>query len=588
VPTLVLLDNVEHVVACAPQLRSLLEQCPGLTILATSRVLLRVRGEHEFGVGPLPVPADATAGFESVASSAAVQLFVARAQEINAGFALHAGNAPDVAEVCRRLDGLPLAIELAAARTRLLSPAALLARLSSRLDVLSDGAADLPERQRTLRATIEWSLNLLDHQQQERFAQLAVFVGGWDVDAAAAVWQVDDGEALDHLSVLLDSSLITAVPGGTDVRFRMLQTLQTFAGERLEQSGAAAEAQARHAHWIVAQSRGANRGLQGPDGTAWVQRYDENFENLRAAMEWLLANDEIAAVAQVGWELFVYWWQQARVREASVWLKAALGRADVLDPLTRARLLWSVGGMAGQMGELDLARRHLAEARQLLIELGDDEGLGACLLLLSPDVARRGDLDEADALATQAAELLGAHRNELGYAVALEVRGAIAMVHGRLDDSRRFHQAAREAALRLGNRPLIAQTSNQMGFVELWAGDMAAGKTLLDEGLRGYLAVNNAEGIALSLEGYATIALAQGDHRRSGLALAHAALLRERIGLPVWGVLEAAFEATHAEIRQALGDDEYAAVMREGRAMTRQEAIAAAVGAASVNAGPPA
>ena len=579
-PVLLLLDNLEHLVACGPYLRRLLEQSPSLTILATSRVLLRVRGEYEFAVGPLPVP-EPTADVSVVAQSPAVQLFVARAQEVNSRFRLDATNAADIAEICRRLDGLPLALELAAARTRLLTPASLLQRLGSRLDVLTDGAADLPERQRTLRATIEWSLNLLDAEQQRRFAQLAVFVGGWDIDAAAAVWEVDDSTALDHLSVLLDSSLVTAVPGESDVRFRMLQTLGAYAAERLAELPDAEDVSGRHAAWMVGQCRDANLKLQGRDHRQFTRRLLEEFENLRAAVEWLLAAGRIADVALIGWELLAFWWQQGLVREASAWMQQALRQGEDLDldPRVAARLQFVVGALAGQMGDVPVAHDMLGQARQRLAELGDEEALGACLLLLSTAMARGGGLQEADATAAQAAGLLRAHGMEVGYIVALETRGTVAMVEGRLDDARRFHLAAQDAATQLGNDTLVAQTYNQLGFVELWSGDVAAARELLDKGLEGYLATSNSEGLALTLEGYATIALAEGEHRRAGLALAHAELLRERVGLPVWPPLEEAYEAALTSVRDALGEEQYAAVREEGRRMTRQAAIAAATGA---------
>ena len=576
-PVLVLLDNLEHLVGCGPHLRRLLEHSPSLTILATSRVLLRVRGEHEFPVGPLAVPSTA-AEPSVVAQSPAVQLFVARAQEVNSRFTLDGANAADVAEICRRLDGLPLAIELAAARTRLLTPRALLQRLGSRLDVLSDGATDLPERQRTLRATIAWSLNLLDPEQQRRFAQLAVFVGGWDVDAAAAVWEVDDGTALDHLSVLLDSSLVTAVPGESDVRFRMLQTLRAHAAEQLAELPDADAVAARHAEWIVSLCTGANLKLQGREHREWTRRFLEEFENLRAAVQWLLAADRITDVALIGWELLAFWWQQGRVREASAWLQEALRRDADIEPRVAARLQFAVGALAGQMGDLTRARDLLGHAHQRFTELGDDEALGACLLLLSTALARGGGLQEADEKAAQAAALLRAHGMELGYVVALEIRGTVAMVEGRLEESRGFHLAAQDAAKSLGNDTLIAQTYNQLGFVELWSGDITAARDLLARGLEGYLATSNSEGLALTLEGYATIALTEGEHRRAGLALAHAALLRERVGLPVWPPLEEAYQAALAAVRDALGEAEYAAVFQEGRRMTRQAAIAAATG----------
>lgn len=398
------------------------------------------------------------------------------------------------------------------------------------------------------------------------------------MDAATEVWDVDDATALDTLSVLLDGSLVSAVPGDTDVRFWMLQTLRSYAGERLAAHSDAEETRRRHAHCYAARSKGANRGLQSADHAAWTRRLAEDFPNLRAAMGWLLANGEYATVAAVGWELFIFWWLHAHVREAAAWMREALDQGEGLD-LVEARLYWTVGALASQMGEFDVADTALEQARTRLAQLGDVRALGATLLLLAPAAARRGDLDEAGALSTEAAKLLREHDSEFGYGIGLSILGTIALVAGRLDEALDYHGQALEVGEELGSETLVAQSQNELGFVELQAGNLELARELMEQGARGHLGAGGTEGIALTLEGFAALALTQGEHRRAAMALAHAAMLRERIALPPWALLTPFFEAAHQTIRDALGEEEYIAALAEGRAMSRREAIECAMDA---------
>jgi predicted ATPase len=289
---LLVLDNLEQVVQAAPDLGELLARCPGVAMLATSRTVLGLRAEREYPVPPLPPPADpGTASVAEVAASPAVALFVDRARAVRPGFALTEGNAVAVAEICRRLEGVPLAIELAGARTRLLDPAALLARLAASLDALGTGAVDLPERQRTLRATVEWSVGLLEDEERALLEVTAVFTDGWTIPAAAQVAALDADRALELCEALARHSLVVIDSTGLGPRSRMLVTVRAFVAERLAARPDAAEVGRRHAGFYRALAEQADRPLRGPGRSEWTERLQAEAGNLAAAVRWYLAHD---------------------------------------------------------------------------------------------------------------------------------------------------------------------------------------------------------------------------------------------------------------------------------------------------------
>ena len=289
-PTLLVLDNLEQVVGVAPELDQLLARCPGLEILATSRTVLRLRAEREYPVGPLTVPAfSERPPLEQLASLPAVQLFVDRAQAVRYDFALTDDNALAVAEICRRLDGLPLAIELAAARARLLEPEALLARLGSRLDALGTGPVDLPERQRTLRATVEWSVGLLDDAEQHMLATLSIFVDGWTVEAAAHVSGLTEDRTLDLLDALAGHSLVSVDATDAGPRFRMLAAIRELAAERLAAGADQADVERRHAEYFGALVENADWPAERQ--AEWAERLRTEEGNLGVAIRWFFTHD---------------------------------------------------------------------------------------------------------------------------------------------------------------------------------------------------------------------------------------------------------------------------------------------------------
>ena len=352
---LLILDNLEQVIDAARDLDELLARCPGVVILATSRTVLGLRAEREYPVPPLPLPAALPASPTAVVSqeltaSPAVALFVDRARAVRPDFALTEGNAAAVVAICRRLDGLPLAIELAAARTRLLDPGALLDRLSRSLDALGTGAVDLPERQRTLRATVEWSVGLLDDAERSLLETMAVFAGGWTVEAAAEVAGLAEDRALDLTEALARHSLVQPDRTERGPRLRMLETIREFVAERLAARPDAAEVARRHADYYRALAEQADRPLRGAGQREWVERLQAEAGNLAAAVRWYLAHDP-GPLPHLFRVLWLFWELRDNLGEVRAWVEQLLPTADTLDPQARAELLWTAAVTAVEVGD---------------------------------------------------------------------------------------------------------------------------------------------------------------------------------------------------------------------------------------------
>jgi predicted ATPase len=348
---LLILDNLEQVIETAQDLGELLGRCPELVILATSRTVLGLRAEREYPVPPLRLPhRSAGVPIGQLTSSPAVALFADRARAVSPGFAVTRENAEAVVEICRRLEGSPLAIELAAARTRLLDPDALLARLATSLDVLGHGAADLPERQRTLRATVEWSVGLLDDAERSLLETVAVFVDGWTIEAASAVADLDEDRALDVTEALARHSLVQVDGTRRGPRSRMLETIREFVAERLAARPDAAEIGRRHAQYFRTLTEQADRPLRGLGQNEWLDRMQAESGNLAAAVHWFLAQDP-TPLPHVFRTLWPLWSLRDHLPEALPWVKQLLPAADSLDPQARAELIWTAATTAGDMGD---------------------------------------------------------------------------------------------------------------------------------------------------------------------------------------------------------------------------------------------
>jgi predicted ATPase len=433
---LLILDNLEQVIGAAPDLGDLLARGPQLTMLATSRTVLGLRGEREYPVPPLPLPADpATVPLEELESWPAVALFVDRARAVRPGFALTEGNAAAVAEICRRLEGLPLAIELAAARSRLLDPAALLDRLAASLDALGAGAVDLPERQRTLRATVEWSVGLLDDSERSLLEAAAVFTDGWTVQAASAVAAVDEDRALELSEALARHSLVYVDSTELGPRSRMLETVRAFVAERLAGRPDAAEIGRRHAGYYRALAERADRPLRGVGQGEWLERLDAETGNLAAAVRWYLAHDP-GPLPHLFRVLYLFWLQRDLRGQARSWVEQFRPAAP-LDLQARAELAWAAAMISLEAGDdtaAAVARQRLAP---LLPGIQDPFLHATCQLAMAVTLPDSGDFDGALREATVALAELRGQDEPVFTAIAAFTVGWLETVLGRYDDALR-------------------------------------------------------------------------------------------------------------------------------------------------------
>jgi predicted ATPase len=530
-PTLLVLDNLEQVVGVAPDLDQLLAKCAGLAILVTSRTTLRLRAEREYRVAALTVPAFAVnPGMEQVAALPAVRLFVDRAQAVRYDFALTEANARAVAEICRRLDGLPLAIELAAARSRLLDPGALLARLGTRLDSLGTGPVDLPERQRTLHATVEWSVDLLADAAQQMLATLSVFVDGWTIEAAMHVADLPEDQTLDLLDALARNSLVAINLTDAGPRFRMLAAVQEFAAERLATGTDRFDVERRHAEYFGALVENADWPAERHG--EWAARLRTEEENLRVAIRWFLAHG-IAPLPHIFRILWLFWQMSGRMPEGRAWIAEVQRRADTLDDRSRAELLFTSAVTAVEVGDDDSALAAVDGLRQLEGRMDDPYLESAAQLAISWILPLVDDFDGA--LDKASAALEGFRRqNEPFMAFAALTVGVTEMRLGRDDAARAHLTEVDELGAQFDNNWLTSTARAALAALAVRAGRFDEARTFLVESVDAGDTEVSTLSLTLSLVAAAHLALAQGDARRAATALGAADGLRRRAGLRAW------------------------------------------------------
>ena len=576
---LLILDNLEQVVSAAGDLGELLARCRGVTILATSRTALGLAAEREYPVPPLPVPASAPAGPASVPpaeleSSPAVALFVDRARAVRPGFTLTEGHAAAVAEICRRLEGLPLAIELAAARTRLLDPAALLARLATSLDALGTGAVDLPARQRTLRATVEWSVGLLDDGERSLLETLAVFTDGWTIEAAARVAGLEEDRALELLEALARHSLIQLDSTGAGPRCAMLETVRAFVAERLGTRPDAAEVQRRHADYYRALAGQADRPLRGAGQGEWTERLQAEAGNLAAAVRWYLACDP-APLPHLFRILWPFWYLRDRQAEARPWVDQLLPVATSLDRQARAELEWAATVTATEVGDDAAALAARRRLEPLLKEIQDPFLHAICQLVMAWTSPISGDFEGALREVSASLEELRGQDEPFFTALAAFTAGAAETALGRPDGALQHLAVMRELADRFGYTWLTASARVQLGTLAIVQGRPGQARELLDEALNLSLAIRIIRNVTLCLAAFAQLAFAEGDPGRAALLAGAAEGLRRRAGFTTWPMLRRGEAELAAQIRQALGDDRFGQAFAAGATLSQQEAVAA-------------
>ncbi len=571
---LLVLDNLEQVVQAAPDLGELLARCQGLAILATSRTALGLRAEREYPVPPLPLPAGSgAASVAEAAASPAVALFVERARAVRPGFALTKGNAEAVAEICRRLDGLPLALELAAARTRLLDPPALLDRLVSSLDALGTGAVDLPERQRTLRATVQWSVGLLDDSERSLLEVAAVFTGGWTIPAAAQVAGLDEDRALELSEALARHSLVYLDSTGPGSRTRMLETVREFVAEKLAARPDADQIGRRHAGYYQALAEQADRPLRGPGRSEWMERLQAEEGNLAAAVRWYLAHDP-GPLPHMFRVLWLFWLQEDLEREAWSWAQQVLPAAGTLDPQARAELAWAAAALAVDTGDDAAALAGRQRLASLLAGISDPFLHAVAQLAMAWILPIDGDFDGALREAAVSLEELRGQDEPVFTAMAAFTASSLEMALGRYDDAERDLREARDLAEPVGGDWLAAGSQVQPGILAVLQGRLDEARPLLDEALDLSLAARSTQFVTLCLAGYAQLAFADGDPDRAALLEGAAEGLRRRVGLPAWPNLRRVEADLVTRVRHRLGDSRFDQAFSAGSGLTQQKAVA--------------
>lgn len=623
---LLVLDNFEHVIDAAPEIAALLAAAPTLKVLCTSRVALRIWGEHEFVVPPLALPDLAHLPAQAaLAANPAVALFVARARAAYPGFATSDDSIRQIAEICHRLDGLPLAIELAATRIKLFSPAAILARLERRLPFLTGGARDAPARHRTLAAAIAWSYELLTATEQLCLARLAVFRGGWTLESAEIVCG-EDVDVVNALAVLVDHSLVQSVhTGQEDVRFIMLETIREFALNRLSERAETDGVQTRHARHYLALAVAAERGLQGPDQVAWMARLDGDQNNLRAAFHWSLKDGgDVELGLQAGAALWWFWWTNGQVGEGRRWLHELLQRAEdvgltVTIPYGRAQL--GAGILAFFAGDFETALPHFAAARDQGAVLGDTITQGYAIFMIGTVMVLSGRLTEgyelldrgslllqnAGAAATWhvgvtslARTLLSFEGNDLdaaqqhadagmaifselgqpyGIGLAFNYQGDVARLRGDYAAASKSYATALPLLRQANAKSEIPAVLHNLAHVVLAQGDAARARELLTEAFVLHRAIGNQMGMAESLIGLAAVALRQDQPQAAATFLGATDATLATLNVPLFAAEQTIYLQTQQAVRQILGEDEWRTAYDAGRALTSAE-IVAVVGAA--------
>ena len=613
---LLLLDNFEHVAQASLVVAELLRACPALEVLVTSRAVLHLSGEHEYPVSPLGLPdPERFPGPEEMARYEAVNLFAERARAARPDFRLDANDATVVAEICLRLDGLPLAIELAAARVKLLPPETLLARLEKRLPLLAGGPRDLPARQRTLDDTIRWSYDLLDGEEQRLFRRLSVFDGGCILPAIEAVGGPGDGgpEVLDGVTSLIDKNLLHRVEqeAGT-VRLAMLETIQEYALERLLESGEERAVRHAHARYYLDLAEEARPRLTTAEQMRWLDLLETEHNNLRAALRWSLQIEDVEMTLRLAGALWRFWYVRGHLSEGMRWLDLALD-LEGADPALRARALGGGGELSHSQGDLDRAQELREAGLALATQLGDEAQIADALNGLAFVIRRRGEFARARAMHQEALDLYrklddgwGVSRSmdllgrtaafqgdfeaalplleeglkmwrqvgdREGIAESTALIGMVALGKGEYATARGFLRDAREIMDEVGDPRGVAKMTVGLADVYLNDGDPVAAQELYEEALTLFQDVEDKWWISWCLEGVAEVAVVRAQPFRATRLFGAAASLRETIGAPRPPAFRAYCERDLATARRQLDEAAFAKARTEGRAMTLHAAI---------------
>jgi len=574
---LLLLDNLEQLVPDVALVSQLLAAAPRLLVIATSRTPLRLAGEHEYPVPPLALPDQGpTASFEALAANDAVRLFAARARAVDPEFVLDDANAGAVARVCERLDGLPLAIELAAARSKLLPPDAMGRRLDQALDLLVGGGHDRPDRQRTLRATLEWSHSLLSEDERLLLARLAVFAGGWSLEAAETVCGEGGLDVLERMTSLVDKSLVRRLSRpADDPRFAMLETIREYAGEQLERSGEEQAVRRRHCEWILARvEEGAAAWYAGVDPEASLFLVlGEDQDNHRAALEWAAAAGEIESEVRLAVAARWYWAVQGHLSEGRRVFDGLFERTKGAPKELRAPALVHGAIFPFRQGETRLAADLLQESLDLYRELGDEEGIARAIAELGGVAIAEGDLDRAAELYEEAVPLFHRQGKSSREGASLGNLGTIAHMRGDYATAVRYYDEAIELAREAGDSDGAAVSFHNLARSELAQGHAERGLEALRESLALARRLGYREVIAYGLGGLAELAMIEDDPERAAMMLGASDQLFLDIGAVPSPDEAESRERVAAYALEALGEVRIAELQAAGAALDLDELL---------------
>lgn len=615
---LIILDNMEQVVAAAPIIAGLLGSAPKVKVIATSRIPLQIRGEREYPLPTLPVPPDTKGlALDELLDYEAVRLFVRQAQTVRPAFELTPDNAATVVAICRRLDGLPLALEIAAARIRLLPPAALLKRLDQSLSLLVGGAADLPTRQQTMRGTIDWSYDLLQPEEQTLFARLGVFVGGFTLETAEAVCNHDGAlDVFSSLEVLLSNSLVRQVESNTDEpRFDMLQTIRDYALERLEEAGALAEMRGRHAEYYYQYSIENWHAIYGSEAMRLLAQVEDEHDNFRTAMSWgLEPGNDLMVASQISILLIWFWYRHGHLQEGREWAERIMRATEAIGGIPHGMGLNAAGMMAMWLGDHDIADDRISQALSLAEEAGFDLGIamgnfsyGVNLINQGRDrqgythlvqAAERfdtwqsdwdtcntlihlanaslglGELDMAETWLNQAMALAEKVGDPWQIAFYLNNFGEVARTRGDYDSARDYYTRSEQMYRKADAPGDHARLVHTLGYLALHDGNLSEADKLFRESLAAFRKLGNKRGMAECLAGLAAIAAKQGDFAHGTLLLGAAEAQLVASHAVWWPADRGELEHSKQALATGLGETDYHHLWERGQAMTLEDAVA--------------
>jgi non-specific serine/threonine protein kinase len=591
-------DNCEHLLAgCAPLAQGLLSGCPRLRLLATSRQALGLTGEMAWPVPALSFPQGAElASPEKMEWSLlleydAVQLFVERGQQALPSFRLSGKNAAAVVQICAHLDGIPLAIELAAARLRAMTAEQIAARLDDRFRLLTGGSRAVLPRQQTLRAMLDWSYELLTEQECLLLHRLSAFAGGWTLEAAESVCSgedIEDWEAVDLLTSLVDKSLVVFEEReGGEGRYRLLETIRHYAQERLTETGEEPELQRRHRDFFLALAEEAEPHLQGAEQGVWINRLETEHENLRSALGTCQAMGEVGAETglRLCGALQQFWWIRGHLSEGRAWAVRALSQVGSEEQTQwRAKALTGAAGLAYFQSDYASARAYQEESLAIFREIGDRQRSAAALNYLGMVAYAQGDYASACAFHEQSLAIQREIGNQQGIAYALNGLGIMAQNQGDYALARAYQEESLAIQGEIGDRWGCCWSLLNLGNVARMQGDYASARAFLEESLTIQREIGNRGGSAFSLESLAALASAQEQPEQAARLWGAAERLREEIGAPLPPNEREEYDHKVSEARAALGEEAFTAAWTEGRAMSWEHAVYYALGEATKGA----